>query len=332
MDLNPVSVATLRCAAEYLEMTDSLEEGNLVSKTEHYLSFVVLASWKGSIMVLQSCQRLLPWAEELQIVKRCSESVAWKACTDPHGIRWSFSNNSSQPPGLWDGLKQTQVTKHIPHDWWVGDVIHLNFDAFGKVMRAIKAKGMAYTVVGSAIAQYATKWVPGVEKRSRRNHGAHKNVASGQQPVGAKFTGKEIEMSDAADPKSQESRHRNKGVIEGIVSLLPPQQDAVSCGFLLRLLKAACLSGVEDSCKEELERRVGMQMEQASLSDLLIPSSSPNNETLYDIDVVQRILEQFLLKVSPTSALAHQQSGTISSRSHVFYFYGRFKQSKTEKF
>jgi hypothetical protein len=300
VELTPQNVATLRCAAEYLEMTDSLEDGNLVSKTEHYLSFVVLASWKDSITVLQSCNRLLPWAEELQIVRRCSESVAWKACTDPHGIRWSFSSNSSAPPVLWDGLKQAQVGKHIPHDWWVEDVIQLNFDAFSRVMTAIKVKGMAYTLVGSAIAQYATKWLPGLEKKSRikQQHGdVNKSEAL---PQG--ITGKEIVVRETQDAPSH-NQIENRALVEGIVGMLPPQLDAVSCSFLLRLLRVACLSGAGPPCKGELERRVGMQMEHASLSDLLIPSSQSSSDSLYDIDVVQRILEQFLLKVSPFNLL-----------------------------
>lgn len=301
VELTPQNVATLRCAAEYLEMTDSLEDGNLVSKTEHYLSFVVLASWKDSITVLQSCNRLLPWAEELQIVRRCSESVAWKACTDPHGIRWSFSSNSSAPPLHWDGLKQSQVGKHIPHDWWVEDVIQLSFDAFSRVIIAIKVKGMAYTLVGSAIAQYATKWLPGLEKKSRiKPQNVDVNKSEPLLPQG--ITGKEIVVRETQDAPSQ-TQIENRDLVEGIVGMLPPQLDAVSCSFLLRLLRVACLSGAGAACKVELERRVGMQMEHASLSDLLIPSSKSSSDSLYDIDVVQRIFEQFLLKVSPLNLL-----------------------------
>lgn len=291
VELTPQSVATLRCAAEYLEMADSLEDGNLVSKTEHYLSFVILASWKDSIAVLQSCQRLLPWAEETQIVRRCSESVAWKACTDQHGIKWSFTSTSNVPTVMWDGGKQTQVAQHIPHDWWVEDVIQLNLEAFGKVMTAVTAKGMAYTLVGSAIAQYATRWIPGVEKKNRK-HQQQQELAPNS------LTGKEIVLRDGQNHAQSLDHDENRALVEGVAAMLPPQQDGVSCSFLLRLLRAACAFGASTSCREELERRVGLQLEQASLSDLLIPSSNPASPTMYDLDVVQRILEQFLLKVS----------------------------------
>jgi hypothetical protein len=48
---------------------------------------------------------------------------------------------------------------------------------------------------------------------------------------------------------------------------------------------------------KELERRAGMQLESATLSDLLIPSFLHTSDTLYDIDIVHRVLEQFLVQV-----------------------------------
>lgn len=48
------------------------------------------------------------------------------------------------------------------------------------------------------------------------------------------------------------------------------------------------------SCRENLERRVGLQLDQAALDDLLIPNMGYSVETLYDIDCFQRILDHFM--------------------------------------
>ena len=56
------------------------------------------------------------------------------------------------------------------------------------------------------------------------------------------------------------------------------------------------------SCRENLEKRVGTQLDQASLLDLLIPNMG-YSETLYDIDCVQRILDYFML-VEQAAAIA----------------------------
>ncbi len=79
-EITPSNVAVLRCAAEYLEMTESFGENNLVSRTETFLSEVVFRNLADSIAVLHNCENLLPLAEELLIVSRCIEAAATKAC------------------------------------------------------------------------------------------------------------------------------------------------------------------------------------------------------------------------------------------------------------
>jgi len=78
--------------------------------------------------------------------------------------------------------------------------------------------------------------------------------------------------------------------------MLPCQADAISCSASLRLLRAASLLNASQVCMKELERRAGMQLESATLSDLLIPSFLHTSDTLYDIDIVHRVLEQFLVQ------------------------------------
>lgn len=84
-------------------------------------------------------------------------------------------------------------------------------------------------------------------------------------------------------------------VIESLISIIPPQKDCVSCSFLLRMLKLASMLKVAPALVTELEKRVGMQLEQATLQDLLIPSYN-KSETLYDVDLVHRLLEHFLVQ------------------------------------
>ncbi len=79
-EITPSNVAVLRCAAEYLEMTESFGENNLVSRTEAFLSEVILKNLADSIAVLHNCESLLPLAEDLLIVSRCIEAAAAKAC------------------------------------------------------------------------------------------------------------------------------------------------------------------------------------------------------------------------------------------------------------
>lgn len=157
VDLTATNISGLRCAAEYLEMTEDLEEGNLIFKTEAFLSYVVLSSWRDSIFVLKSCEKLSPWAENLQIVRRCSESIAWKACSNPKGIRWAYTGKSPSPPttnyassspkwneskdsGLYCSPSRNNHNQPVPPDWWFEDVSILRIDHFVRVITAIKVQ------------------------------------------------------------------------------------------------------------------------------------------------------------------------------------------------
>ncbi|RVW80198.1 BTB/POZ domain-containing protein [Vitis vinifera] len=87
---------------------------------------------------------------------------------------------------------------------------------------------------------------------------------------------------------------RSKALLEDIVDLLPNQKGVTSTKFLLRLLRTAMILHTSSLCRENLERRVGAQLDQAVLEDLLIPNMGYSVETLYDIDCVQRILDHFM--------------------------------------
>jgi hypothetical protein len=104
--------------------------------------------------------------------------------------------------------------------------------------------------------------------------------------------------------------------LESIVSLLPAEKGAVSSSFLLKLLKAANILNASSSSKMELARRVGLQLEDARVSDLLIPSLSYANDTLYDVDMVMIILEQFMLQgQSPPTSPPRSKLGSERRRS-----------------
>ncbi|CAF1707204.1 hypothetical protein HID58_054933 [Brassica napus] len=329
VDLTATNISGLRCAAEYLEMTEDLEEGNLIFKTEAFLSYVVLSSWRDSILVLKSCEKLSPWAENLQIVRRCSESIAWKACSNPKGIKWAYTGKSPSPStannlassspkwkepkdsGFYSSPSRNNNSNNqpVPPDWWFEDVSILRIDHFVRVITAIKVKGMRFELLGASITHYAGKWLPGLIKEGSPDemsvsHGSNSSGGSSgpdwrgglHMVLSGKPNGQHQQDSapylagHGISPKDQ------RMIVESLISIIPPQKDSVTCTFLLRLLRAANMLKVAPALITELEKRVGMQFEQATLQDLLIPSYSNKGETMYDVDLVQRLLEHFLVQ------------------------------------
>ncbi|KAJ4964215.1 hypothetical protein NE237_024154 [Protea cynaroides] len=289
VDLTAANISGLRCTAEYLEMTEDLEEGNLIFKTEAFLSYVVLSSWRDSILVLKSCEQLSPWAETLQIVRRCSESIAWKACANPRGIKWAYTGRPTKVSSPnWNEMKESSPNRNqqVPPDWWFEDVSILRIDHFVRVVTAIKVKGMRFELIGAAIMHYASKWLPGLMNEDKADEGSNSSWRSGLHMIVA---GTKEDHSSSVQVRQQ------RLIIESLISIIPTQKDCVTCSFLLRLLRMANKLTVAPALVTELEKRVGMQFDQAALPDLLIPSYN-KSETLYDVDLVHRLLEHFLVQ------------------------------------
>ncbi|KAM1181828.1 hypothetical protein ACFX2I_000341 [Malus domestica] len=270
--LNPNNIAPLRCASEFLEMTEEIQDGNLISKTESFLTLVVLSSWKDTVSVLKSCETLSPWAENLQIVRRCCDTIAWKASRE-------------NVIGDADGQE----------GWWFNEVATFRIDHFMRTITAIKAKSTRPAFVGKCIMRYAERWLTGmdVEFEGLRAYELGKNDL--------RFS----ILSRRKEDGGYEYIKEQKAIIESLVSILPPQNEALPCKFLLQMLKLAMLYSASPALISELEKRAGMMLKDANVNDLLIPSyynadqgklaNSPEECMMHDIEVVQRIVEYFLM-------------------------------------
>ncbi|XP_022849491.1 root phototropism protein 2 isoform X1 [Olea europaea var. sylvestris] len=127
------NVAALRCAAEYLQMTDMYCDNNLCSRTEDFLSQVALSSLSGAVVVLKSCEDLLPMAEDLKIVQKCVDVASAKACVEAN-----FPSRS-------------------PPNWWTEELTILDVSFFEKIITSMKSRGAKALTIASAIITYAER-------------------------------------------------------------------------------------------------------------------------------------------------------------------------------
>ena len=163
-----------------------------------------------------------------------------------------------------------------------------------------QVKGMRFELIGAVTMHYAAKWLTGFIKDRTEpiDEGSNSTTWKGglhMIVVGTK--------DDIPTVQSKDQRF----IIESLINIIPPQKDSVSCSFLLRLLRMANMLKVAPALVTELEKRVGMQLEQATLQDLLIPSCS-KSETMYDVDLVQRLLEHFLVQGQTESSSPSRNS------------------------
>ncbi|XP_073061256.1 BTB/POZ domain-containing protein At1g30440-like [Primulina eburnea] len=279
LELTAANVVYLRCAAEHLEMTEEYGEGNLISQTEIFLNQVVLRNWKDSLKALQTCDDILSYAEELQIPKRCIDCLAAKACTDPNLFGWPVMEHGGpmQSPGgsvLWNGISTGARPRNSNSDWWYEDASSLSLPLYKRLISALESRGVKQEIIAGSLNSYARKYLPGLNRRQGASESSNRLA-----PVG----------SVVSLPEEDQ-----KLLLEEIDHLLPMQKGLVPTKFLFGLLKTAKILRVNPSCTSNLEKRIGVQLDQATLEDLLMPNFSYSMETLYDVDCVYRILEHFM--------------------------------------
>ncbi|CAN6910725.1 unnamed protein product [Brassica oleracea] len=258
--LSAHNVVAVRCAAEYLGMTEEVEPGeteNLVQRLEHFLTSCVFKSWRDSLVALQTTKALPSWSEDLGITSRCIEAIANGVNASPgddfaNVMETGLSRNRSRrrrDESLCNGKAENSR-------WWGEDLADLDLDLYQRTMVTIKSsnRNVSPRLIGNALRIYASKWLPSIEECSP--------------------------------------------VLESVISLLPTQRSAVPCSFLLQLLKTVNVMNVSPTSKMELAVKAGNQLDKATVSELLIPLSDMSG-MLYDVDVVTMMVKQFLSQISP---------------------------------
>ncbi|KAJ8567209.1 hypothetical protein K7X08_019417 [Anisodus acutangulus] len=295
IDLSASNVAPLRCAGEYLEMTEEYSEDNLISKTERFLLQTVLKSIKDSIKTLNSCKNILLLAETLGIVQRCIDAVAVRASTaDPSLFGWPVNDGAVEE----NNARRIGANRGGGMDSWSEELGHLSLPLFKRLISAMKGRDLSSDVIESCLMYYAKKYIPGISRSTRK-------------------------ASSSLIPSENEQRE----LLETIITNLPEEtssKTSTTTRILFGLLRTANILNASEASRAALERKIGSQLEQATLDDLLIPSFSYLNETLYDVACMERILGYFLNGLEERSTARIQgEEENISLRSAALMLVGK---------
>jgi NPH3 family len=288
------NVVPLRCAAEYLEMSEDLAEDNLISLTEMYLNQAVLRHLSEASKALKCCEDLLPFAEDLGLVQRCVDSVATRVSNSDPLLLFGWpvhesSGNMRTPsrPVLWNGLdtgtrRWSRPRSFTSADSWLDDVSFLGLPMYKRVIEAMIARGARSEIIEGSLVAYANRCIPGLSRLSRRHSSA---------------------------PVVSEKEQRE--LLETVIGNLPLDKSSgmASTKFLFGLLRTASILKASEASRTTLERKIGSQLEQAALYDLLIPNYSHVTEMLYDVECIERIFKYFLVQIERTDESVLEQTG-----------------------
>ncbi|KAJ1700503.1 hypothetical protein LUZ63_000282 [Rhynchospora breviuscula] len=252
--LTSSNVVPLICAANYFDMNEDYLKGNLIFQTETFFSNEVLSNWNECIVALLSCEHVLHYAEELDITSSCLNSLSSKVTVG----KASYLRNEIS----WNGIACMKETKNLSGsglDWWHDDICSLNLYFFKRFIEVLNAKGHDPVDISNAVIYYA------------RNHRSKEN------------------------PNSTSNWSVDERILlEEIVELLPMQKGATSTKVLLSMLSASIMLNTKETCIETLEKRVGSQLHEATVEDLLVLNSRGADKAVRNVDCVKRLIKQFM--------------------------------------
>lgn len=259
--ISPLNFVPAICAARFLRMTESVAKGNLVTKLECFFDTCILQGWKDSIVVLQETRKVGDsWSEKLVIANRCIDAILRKIRTHTSQVTWSYTYTR---PG--------SDRKLVSKDWWTEDVADLNLEHFSSIISSLRSSShkILPPLIGEALHVYTCK-----------------HLLDPSADVFRSF------IHEGLD--TEESITKQRCILESIVSMIPSERGSVSGRFFIRLVIIANFVGASPSTRAELIRRAGRQLHEVNARDLLF--ASPSNPESYDIDMVEEVLEIFLVQ------------------------------------
>lgn len=146
VELTPRNIVIMYCVADYLKMVDEYGDDNLFAVAENYFHKNVLKNWKDCMVALQSCEKVITQADNLQIISKCLNAISIMACTDPSLFGWPMMMYGRlQSPGgsiLWNGINTGARIRSSESDWWFEDISFLSVQLFERLIKVMEAKGI----------------------------------------------------------------------------------------------------------------------------------------------------------------------------------------------
>ncbi|KAG0630707.1 hypothetical protein M758_1G198600 [Ceratodon purpureus] len=306
--ITSANVAKLRCAAEFLRMSETISRGNLIRKTEDYLRTLVFWSWEESLIVLRSCEDFSQAAEKTHIIQRCASALSDKTsptasfaveltssplhpATDAYLTSYLLSTPS--------GNSSHRSSKAASETWWFDDLATLSVHLMEPVVRyMIVHRAADSRVIAKFLLHYLRSALPVLGYSA------------------ASLSPMKLHVEGDEENSFNQSERIQREVVEVVVNLLYNlERKSISCRSLLGLRRIAVALRAGKHCRRDLERMIGRQLDKATLDNILIPALPPRSSSLYDVDLVLRLVEFFLKEKAEALLLTSKFKRSESSES-----------------
>lgn len=231
---------------------------NLLSKTLTFFEQRVLPSWNEIIKALRVSEKLLQQTVQIGLFEACLQAMIAKASDNPRHLGEPITISSNHFDSE-DG--KPNARRRLFNLDWQEDLTTLPLQLYEPIIYTMNQHEIPPDYISASIYRYAKKWI--------------------------------FSCNTAGETVSVYKRKSQRNQIETLERLLPHGRDLLPCTLLFEMLHCAIALEASSACRNGFEIRIGKQMDQAKVQDLLIPSQGYAKEVQYNIECIRRILKIF---------------------------------------
>ncbi|XP_051140264.1 BTB/POZ domain-containing protein At3g22104 isoform X2 [Andrographis paniculata] len=258
INISPYNIDTLTCAAHFMKMNKSVSaRKNLCERMEKSLEEIKSWGWSEVLGALKQCHDLCPEACSTSVIDKCSDSLISRIASSCEVSPCpSISSSDSSGIRLSCDTRSTESSKNSSFRTIWWFEDFLALDT--SVIRALVKMMIARNFDHGIISRFLFYY-----QKARL-------------------------VSAPADQKIK--------IMETVIDMLECLDiRLVSYKMLFHLLRVGVKLNLSTSSRDKIESMIGLQLDQATLDNLLVPSPV-RTSYLYDVNLVLRLVKSFLSK------------------------------------
>lgn len=231
-----------------------LSIGNLLEKTSHFFSGLFDCSWNDLISSLKSCEPFFPYADSCGILEKLVSAVSAKITQNSLISSPSESISSPESASRFRfsvSSKDSIKKSKSSQEWWFDGLTVLSPKIIEKIIKKLGDFGV-----------------------------------NNKSLVITKFLLHYLKFK----LRTVNSRSEYSGLAVTTVNGVILAKTEFSCRKLFWILRLVSEFHLSRKCKSELERLIGLMLDQATLDDLLVSG----NDCVYDVNLVLRLIRAFV--------------------------------------
>ncbi|XP_057498649.1 BTB/POZ domain-containing protein At3g19850-like [Actinidia eriantha] len=261
------NVCLLHCCALFLEMT---EQGNLLQQTQIFFEGMFYWSWNDIITCLKNCETFFAYAQHSStaLVQNLMCSLLAKIAQNSDLIASSPSSSSSSSSSQ-DTAAKTARPKNSSSNWWFHDLTILPPKMIENFVKTIGGYGSDNNnLVLTRFLLHYLKSSSVINYKKLNSHSKSRDYGG---------------LADTA--------------VHGVMNLMMVKKswNSLSCRGLFSVMRVVVVGfGLSRNCRGGLERLIGGMLHEATLDDLLVRGQPSAAATVYDVNLVLRLLKVFV--------------------------------------